>query len=209
MIAMIDRIEGRNWAAFRSAKAAEISYATIQGREALVSKFRNSSVMQETAYCRPRLFYSSDDAMPMPSTMLIGTEQEFPHPDNLAKLNRSIDSARSTGLYPPNASGLVDHRNRSGMYDNGNPRDRFNLTTQVDPALQARIEDGWACRNNFAMKVPFAHIPREFVEQYLAFINSTQRYSGVGVIGHRPPPNRPVTATGTQFDTTFSGLRLA
>jgi len=208
MIAMIDKIEGRNWSGFRSAKAAEISYATIQGREALVSKFRNSSVMQETPYCRPRLFYSLEDVKPLPIKMLAGMELEFPRPDNLAKLNRSIDSARSTGLYPPNASGLVDHRNRSGMYDNGNPRDRFAMIAHIDPAMQARIEDGWACRNNFALRVPFAHIPRDFVEQYLAFVNSSQRYQGVGVIGHRVQPPRAAPTGSAQFETAFAGLRL-
>jgi len=56
-----DKIERRCWVGYRSGKAAEISYATIQGREALIQKFRNSSVMQETPFCRPRLFYTGFD----------------------------------------------------------------------------------------------------------------------------------------------------
>jgi hypothetical protein len=62
MLSLIDRMERRLWPGFNSDKTAEISYATIQGREALVQKFRNSSVMQETPYCRPRLMYTLVDA---------------------------------------------------------------------------------------------------------------------------------------------------
>ncbi|KAF2275133.1 uncharacterized protein EI97DRAFT_443383 [Westerdykella ornata] len=57
-IALIENIEHRQWKGFRSSKAAEISYATIQGKEALIAKFRNPSVMQETPSCCPRIFVS-------------------------------------------------------------------------------------------------------------------------------------------------------
>ena len=56
-----DKIERRCWVGYRSGKAAEISFATIQGREALIQKFRNSSVMQETPFCRPRLSFTDLD----------------------------------------------------------------------------------------------------------------------------------------------------
>jgi hypothetical protein len=95
------------------------------------------------------------------------------------------------------------------MYDNGNPRDRFAMISHVDPAMQARIEDGWACRNNFALRVPFAQIPRDFVQQYLAFANSAQRYQGVGVIGHRTQATRAAPSVGAHFESSFAGLRLA
>lgn len=55
MINMIRLIEGRPWEGYRSSKSAEISYATIQGTEALIQKFRNSSVMQEFPHCRPKV----------------------------------------------------------------------------------------------------------------------------------------------------------
>ncbi|KAF2750458.1 hypothetical protein M011DRAFT_243337 [Sporormia fimetaria CBS 119925] len=105
MIALLDHIEFRTWKGFRSAKAAEVSYATIQGREALVAKFRNSSVMHETPYCRPRLLISCEDTT---AVTRIGTEIDFPGADNAAKLHRSIDNARSMGLFPPHAAGSAD-----------------------------------------------------------------------------------------------------
>lgn len=187
MIQMLDNIEHRTWDGFRSSKAAEISYATIQGKEALVSKFRNSSVMQETAYCRPRLLVSRDDAIAK-RTAMVGTELPFPAPDNMAKLHRSIDSARTTGLYPPNGTALVDHRARHGIYDNGNPRDRMTIAPGITAQLQRQIEMGFACANNFVV-VPFSQIPREFIDKFLAVTTQTMngfQSSNAGVIGQAP-----------------------
>jgi hypothetical protein len=124
MIALIDNIERRCWVGYRSNKAAEISYATIQGREALIQKFRNSSVMQETPFCRPRLFFTYIDAEVTGKLRSTGTEQVFPRPDNLSKLQRSMDSARTIGLFPPHGySSLAEHRTRGSGYDRGTPRD--------------------------------------------------------------------------------------
>lgn len=55
IIQVIDFIEGMPWKGYRSGKYAEISYATIQGKEALVQKFRNSSVILEWPHCRPKV----------------------------------------------------------------------------------------------------------------------------------------------------------
>ncbi|KAF9969845.1 hypothetical protein BGZ73_007620 [Actinomortierella ambigua] len=50
---------GRKWPRFNSDKICELAYATVQGRDALVEKFRNSSVMKEDPNYRPKLFYTS------------------------------------------------------------------------------------------------------------------------------------------------------
>jgi hypothetical protein len=122
LIGMINFVESNpSWGAYRSSKRAEISYATIQGKEALIQKFRNSSVMLEAPYCRPRLFYSREDAFAMGDMTIIGQEAPFPGADNAAKLQRSIDNARQVGLFPPNRD--PDHRHRQSSYDSGNPRD--------------------------------------------------------------------------------------
>jgi hypothetical protein len=124
IIALLDNLERRLWIGYRSNKAAEISYATIQGREALIQKFRNSSVMQETPFCRPRLFYTYVDAEITNKLRSTGTEYVFPRPDNLSKLQRSMDSARTIGLFPPHGySSIAEHRARGSGYDRGGPRD--------------------------------------------------------------------------------------
>lgn len=48
---------GHPWNCFNSEKVAEISYATIQGKDCLVQKFRNSSVMLEHPSFRPKVCF--------------------------------------------------------------------------------------------------------------------------------------------------------
>ena len=209
MIALIDRIERRNWTAYRSSKAAEISYATIQGREALVQKFRNSSVMQETPFCRPRLFLTYLDADVSDMLRATGTEQPFPRPDNLSKLQRSMDSARSVGLYPPHGfSAVSEHRNRASAYDRGTPRDMIQAAVnfarqRAAPVplqglsdLQKRDVEVWYSYNYGQGQVgyiPFNYIPMTHVAQYFAEGQASPNSVAVnhpGVIG-APVINTP------------------
>lgn len=57
---------------FNSEKRLSISYAVVQGKEALIQKFRNSHVMAEEEAYQPKIFYSSGS--------LQGQEQLFPKP---------------------------------------------------------------------------------------------------------------------------------
>jgi hypothetical protein len=185
MIALIDNIERRCWLGYRSNKAAEISYATIQGREALVQKFRNSSVMQETPFCRPRLFLTYDDAEATGKIRSTGTEQVFPAPDNLSKLQRSMDSARTIGLFPPHGySSSAEHRNRSSAYDRGTPRDMQHAVEgavrngfvdrlpieNISPDLKHDIEVWYAsiCGQSVSGMTPFNYIPMHIINSYIS-----------------------------------------
>ncbi|KAF1947015.1 hypothetical protein EJ02DRAFT_449994 [Clathrospora elynae] len=184
MISLIDRIERRSWPGFHSTKSAEISYATIQGREALVQKFRNSSVMQETPFCRPRLFNTFGDAEMMSQLRNTGTEQGFPRPDNLSKLQRSMDSARSVGLYPPHGySSITEHRNRTSAYDRGGPRDMLQAAMhfarqRAAPVPFAGLTDAkkhdieawysYTFGRGHCGHISFDYIPMTHVAQYFA-----------------------------------------
>lgn len=160
MLKFVENMEHKLWPGYRSAKSAEVSYATIQGKEALIQKFRNSSVMQETPFCRPRLFVSKQDAMGMNRLWMTGTAVDFPHPDNQAKLQRSMDSARTVGLYPPHGAGSGnDHRNRFSAYDRGTPRD----LVQSMAAMQL------APRNE---PTPYQHVPAHLQDQIEAWYNT-------------------------------------
>lgn len=207
MIALIDRLERRTWVGYQtSSKAAEISYATIQGREALIQKFRNSSVMQETPYCRPRLFYTYTEAAMMNQLRKASTEQAFPRPDNFSKLQRSMDSARSIGLYPPHGfSTITEHRNRVSGYDRGTPRDVQQSAMQSAQyraapitftgltALQKRDIENWYAYthgNGQVGVIPFDYIPLTHVAQFFADHPPMADPSVPGVIGgqkHSPP----------------------
>ncbi|KAI7884688.1 hypothetical protein K492DRAFT_204584 [Lichtheimia hyalospora FSU 10163] len=63
---------GKRWSRFNSEKRCSLSYANIQGKDALVDKFRNSTVMDEPPSYRPMLFYSSGPH--------VGEQQPFPEP---------------------------------------------------------------------------------------------------------------------------------
>ncbi|KAJ8113917.1 hypothetical protein OPT61_g4076 [Boeremia exigua] len=218
MIALIDRIERCSWPAYRSSKAAEISYATIQGREALVQKFRNSSVMQETPFCRPRLFLTYVDADLADKLRSTGTEQPFPRPDNLSKLQRSMDSARAVGLYPPHGfSAVTEHRNRASAYDRGTPRDIMQaamsfVRSQANPIplghltdLQKRNVEVWYSYNYGQGQVgyiPFNYIPMTHVAQYLADQHpSSHPSSNPGAVNHPGVIGAPVVNAGTTVTT--------
>ncbi|KAI0480557.1 RNA recognition motif 2-domain-containing protein [Xylariaceae sp. FL0804] len=93
---IIDFVNARGnqrWNCFKSDKVAEISYATIQGKDCLVQKFRNSSVMLEAQHYRPKLYYTLNGPRPE----LSGQEEPFPGPDNQSKMKRSCENAEHVG----------------------------------------------------------------------------------------------------------------
>ncbi|KAK6379847.1 hypothetical protein LTS17_005921 [Exophiala oligosperma] len=95
---------GKRWNCFNSDKVAEVSYATIQGKDCLVQKFRNSSVMLEHPNFRPKLFVAGN----VPDA---GQEEKFPTPDNHSKMRRSVENAEHVGLYLPRSMGPRNPRN--------------------------------------------------------------------------------------------------
>ncbi|KAF5682387.1 meiosis mei2 [Fusarium circinatum] len=105
----------KRWNCFRSDKVAEISYATIQGKDCLVQKFRNSSVMLEAEHYRPKLFHTIHSDNPN----LVGQEEAFPGPDNQSKMKRSVENAEHVGLFTPTASQYFrdEQRRRHSQYD--------------------------------------------------------------------------------------------
>ncbi|PSR94599.1 RNA recognition motif 2-domain-containing protein [Coniella lustricola] len=117
---IIDFVNARGnqrWNCFKSDKVAEISYATIQGKDCLVQKFRNSSVMLEAAHYRPKLYYTSNG----PTPQMAGQEEPFPEPDNQSKMKRSCENAEHVGLFTPNAGQHFrdEQRRRRSQYDRG------------------------------------------------------------------------------------------
>ncbi|KAJ1255167.1 hypothetical protein BS78_K283400 [Paspalum vaginatum] len=61
---------GKKWEKFNSEKVASLAYARIQGRNALIAHFQNSSLMNEEKWCRPMLFHkdgpNAGDQEPFP-----------------------------------------------------------------------------------------------------------------------------------------------
>ncbi|KAJ2964080.1 hypothetical protein NQZ79_g1035 [Umbelopsis isabellina] len=63
---------GKKWNRFNSEKRCTLSYANIQGKKALIDKFRNSSVMDEEISYQPKIFVTSGEHR--------GEEESFPLP---------------------------------------------------------------------------------------------------------------------------------
>ncbi|WVF72272.1 hypothetical protein IAT40_007084 [Kwoniella sp. CBS 6097] len=79
---------GKKWNMFSSEKVLQVSYADIQGKAALINKFRNSAVMGVIEPWRPQIFYSSGSMKGMP--------EPFPDSDNLAVRQRSTAAQLSS-----------------------------------------------------------------------------------------------------------------
>ncbi|KIR26853.1 hypothetical protein I307_05003 [Cryptococcus deuterogattii 99/473] len=91
---------GKKWNLFSSEKVLQVSYADIQGKLALINKFRNSAVMGVIEPWRPQIFYSSGALKGQPS-------------DNLAVRERSKPS--QTSIFSTHPLSLLHSQNR--LYD--------------------------------------------------------------------------------------------
>ncbi|KAM7261957.1 hypothetical protein ACFE04_021034 [Oxalis oulophora] len=58
IIAFYQAFNGKKWEKFNSEKVASLAYARIQGKNALVAHFQNSSLMNEDKRCRPIVFHA-------------------------------------------------------------------------------------------------------------------------------------------------------
>ncbi|KAJ5985136.1 hypothetical protein N7499_008586 [Penicillium canescens] len=130
--------QGKTWPDCLSEKKAEISYATLQGKDVLVAKFRNSNVMTRPANERPRLFHIGGPRS--------GTEAQFPPPNDASKLRRSVASTTQQGLFAPRArdvatpvSGSRSRPRARAQSFSQNPRSRPFLRTPRGSVGQAML----------------------------------------------------------------------
>ncbi|RFU35802.1 hypothetical protein B7463_g517, partial [Scytalidium lignicola] len=116
IVKFVEMRANKKWHCFKSDKIAEVSYATIQGKDCLVQKFRNSSVMLEPEHCKPKLFFTQSDPYGR-----AGEEDQFPPVDNPSKLKRSCENAEHIGLFAPSAGHQLrdEQRRRQSQYDRG------------------------------------------------------------------------------------------
>lgn len=88
-----------------------IVMTAIQGKDCLVQKFRNSSVMLEHPSFRPKVgIYLAHHCLSSRSVQIFytgshpraGEEEDFPLPDNASKMRRSVENAEHVGeSWPP------------------------------------------------------------------------------------------------------------
>jgi hypothetical protein len=67
------KLHHSKWDRFNSEKVCEISYARIQGKDALINHFQNSSLMGEDKKCRPIIFHSDGPNMGQQAPFPVGS----------------------------------------------------------------------------------------------------------------------------------------
>jgi hypothetical protein len=82
--AFVEDFHGQRWRSFNSEKVCAISFARIQGKAAMISRFQNSSLLEKDEEYKPLLFYSSGSEM--------GKPEPFPHPTVRATNTRPLPS---------------------------------------------------------------------------------------------------------------------
>ncbi|CAM9776157.1 unnamed protein product [Chrysoparadoxa australica] len=87
--------DGKRWANFNSEKVCAISYARIQGKSSMISRFQNSSLMEKDDEYRPLLFYSG------------GPEKGCAEPFPLANKARRSSTLKSDNREGPASAALL------------------------------------------------------------------------------------------------------
>jgi len=216
LLAVLDHLEGYPWHGFSSNKVLECSFATIQGSEALIERFRNSAVRQSAPYCRPHLFLTHHEAVTVQRTRDAGKELPLPPPNNLSKLQRSTESANCNGLYK--TPGMCRHHSGSRVigsgYDRGHPRDNAYMFERYGPPpqppkfqalevpehMRRNCEQWYACHygpNSRGTMTRFEDIGLAAVHQFLALHGRDTR-----LYFTNPGPIRPPSVRTTIFNPT-------
>ncbi|KAK3117557.1 hypothetical protein LTR53_000983 [Teratosphaeriaceae sp. CCFEE 6253] len=189
---------GRRWQADNPRKV-ELSYATVQGFDCLVEKFRNSAIMSEYKDYRPKLWHTF---MSAPTDALVNEEMDFPSANNLSKKQRSMDNAGSIGLYAPRSSQNNRERGRFSQWDRGTPQ-------QVEHD-QRFYQEMSPMPNGQYSHHPSGYGPSGFDSGYAS--NGFNRFNGYNGaprnMGPPPPFNNMVFNNGFQFNPYANGNGL-
>ncbi|GMF13365.1 unnamed protein product [Phytophthora lilii] len=94
--------DGQKWTNFNSEKVCAISYARLQGKQAMIARFQNSSLLEKHESYRPLVFGSSGPNR--------GKPEPFPAPKQLVHKKQSMQS-HSPGMFGADDYGsYVGHR---------------------------------------------------------------------------------------------------
>ncbi|KAJ3300403.1 hypothetical protein HK104_000917 [Borealophlyctis nickersoniae] len=115
IVSFAERAVGKRWSKFNSDKVCTLSYANIQGKQALIDKFRNSSVMLEHPTYRPKVFSTSGPTR--------GEEEPFPPPTNRVRPRSDVLFSRDNAwshLRSPSAASSASPTPSSTVPDSDN-----------------------------------------------------------------------------------------
>jgi hypothetical protein len=105
--AFVKEFNGQRWKSFNSEKVCAVSFARIQGKQAMIARFQNSSLLEKDDEYKPLLFYSSGPDKGKPEPFPVGTGGNKTH-------NKGI-----SGLSYLNSSGITPY---PGISASGHPQ---------------------------------------------------------------------------------------
>lgn len=102
IVAFVKEFNGLRWKSFNSEKVCAITFARIQGKGSMVSRFQNSSLLEKDDEYRPLLFFSSGPDR--------GKPEPFP------------SSARSLAAHQATAGGVSKHNQNAFTAQQSTPQ---------------------------------------------------------------------------------------
>mmetsp|Transcript_19368 Transcript_19368/g.73217 ORF Transcript_19368/g.73217 Transcript_19368/m.73217 type:complete len:872 (-) Transcript_19368:1089-3704(-) len=109
ILRFLDEFDGRRWRRFNSEKICAVSYARIQGKQAMIQRFQHSSLMEKEQSYKPLLFYSDGP--------LKGQPEPFPVPAHGSSNSSSHGGSSSSST--DGGAGL--HKYRGHVHGGGAP----------------------------------------------------------------------------------------
>lgn len=91
IIEFVNQFHGEKWRSFNSDKICKVSFARLQGKEALINRFQSSSLLKKADQYKPLLFYSDgpNKGKPEPFPCLLDLDNEVVNTENNSNENNN------------------------------------------------------------------------------------------------------------------------
>jgi RNA recognition motif 2 len=166
IVAFVKEFNGLRWKSFNSEKVCAITFARIQGKGSMVSRFQNSSLLEKDDEYRPLLFFSSgpDRGKPEPfpsSSRSMASQQHQQHSSTTNTTNSNTNSNTNkqggTGTYS-SATQPVQHSHDGSQ---SAPQSYTSVTAAFENEASKSNDD--AASSNFEMsgEAPSAGVAEE------------------------------------------------
>eukprot|EP01038_Epipyxis_sp_PR26KG_P005398 gene5398-7482_t len=110
----VKEFNGQRWKSFNSEKICAVSFARIQGKNAMIARFQNSSLLEKDDEYQPLLFYSNGLEKGKPEPFPSGNRRNVPHNNHGNNYGSSgINSNPGPGM--PNPHSPSPQGNEMGM----------------------------------------------------------------------------------------------
>lgn len=117
IIAFVNDFNGKKWKNFNSEKICAVSFARIQGKQAMIARFQNSSLLEKDDEYRPLLFHSSGPEIgkpePFPTQKIIYSHQQqlpnVPHHAPSSFVNNDLQADPAL----PSSEGVLNNNSTS------------------------------------------------------------------------------------------------